>query len=200
MIYLSGHVCSFRHPRLGFILTPDMGNRIPENTTVAADNACFSNPGAFSETRYLIHLIKFAPERTLFATAPDVLGDHQATVERSLPMLARIREMGYKAAFVAQDGWDEATTPWESLDALFVGGSTEFKFRAGRLAAQAAKARGKWVHMGRVNSEDRLRAAAAIGCDSADGTFLRFGPDTNLPKLTRWLDALDTEPMMREPI
>ena len=50
-----------------------------------------------------------------------------------------------------------------------------------------AKARLKWVHMGRVNSLRRLRYASAIGCDSADGTYLRFGPDVNLPTLQGWL-------------
>ncbi len=30
------------------------------------------------------------------------------------------------------------------------------------------------------------RYAAAIGCDSADGTYLTFGPDVNLPRLLSW--------------
>lgn len=30
-----------------------------------------------------------------------------------------------------------------------------------------------------------------IGCDSADGTYLAYGPDTNLPKLETWLRKLD---------
>jgi hypothetical protein len=47
--------------------------------------------------------------------------------------------------------------------------------------------------MGRVHSLDRLRAAVGIGCDSADGTFLRFGPDTNWPRLKYWLDHLDEQ-------
>lgn len=196
MIYLSGHVCAARHPRLGFLLTPDMGNRIPDDVPVAADNACYSNPAGFSEARFLIHLLRFPVDRTLFAVAPDVVGDHQATIDRALPMLPRIRDMGYKAAFCAQDGWNEETTPWDEFDVLFIGGSTEFKFRGGRLAASVARKRGKWVHMGRVNSMERLRAAASIGCDSADGTFLRFGPDINTPKMLGWLEALDESPCL----
>ena len=197
MIYLSGHICAARHPRLGFILTPDMGNRVPSDAPVAADNACYSNPAGYSDDRYLRRLAAF-PKNCLFATAPDVVGDHEATVTRSRAMLRRIRDAGRKAAFCAQDGWTERTTPWDEFDVLFVGGTTAFKFRAGRQAVRAAKRRGKKVHMGRVNSMDRLRAAAAIGCDTADGTFLRFGPDANLPKLMAWLDELDTQPMMAE--
>jgi len=45
-----------------------------------------------------------------------------------------------------------------------------------------------------VNSLERLRAARSIGCDSADGTFLRFGPDVNWPRLSRWLNDLDQQP------
>lgn len=40
--------------------------------------------------------------------------------------------------------------------------------------------------MGRVNSERRYRYALAIGCDSADGTYLTFGPDQNLPDVLAW--------------
>lgn len=55
-----------------------------------------------------------------------------------------------------------------------------------RALVAEAKRRGKWVHMGRVNSGKRFRYAAAIGCDSVDGTYLTNGADTNLPKLLAW--------------
>jgi hypothetical protein len=196
MIYLSGCVCSARHPRLGFLITPDMGNRVPEGVPVAGDNACFANPDTYSDERYLDRLSHAEASRWLFAPAPDVVGDHAATVARSGPMLRRIRDAGIKAAFCAQDGWDESTTPWDEFDALFIGGTTGFKFRGGRDAAKAAKARGKWVHMGRVNSLVRLRAAASIGCDSADGTHIRFEPDVAAPRVMAWLDQLSREPML----
>lgn len=38
-----------------------------------------------------------------------------------------------------------------------------------------------------VNSLRRLDLARDIGCHSADGTYLAFGPDQNLPKLLAWL-------------
>lgn len=194
MIYLSGAIINYRHPNLGFIMTPDMGNGIPSDAVVAADNACFNNPDKYSDERYEAFLSEMPRDRTLFATAPDVLRNHEATVARSTPMLRRLRVLGFKPAFVAQDGWDEKTTPWDEFDVLFIGGSTEFKFRGGRDAVQAAHRYNKTVHMGRVNSLDRLRAAASIGCDSADGTFIKFGPDKNLPKVLRWLEDLHVQP------
>jgi hypothetical protein len=198
MIYLSGHVGAMRHSRLGVMLTPDNRHAVPDGAAFAIDNGCFTNPGRYSDERYLQYLSRFPADRCLFATAPDVVGDHVATVERSLPMLRRIRAAGFPAAFCAQDGWAEDTTPWGEFDVLFVGGSTGFKFRDGRLAVYAAKRRGKRAHMGRVNSGTRLAAAAAIGCDSADGNFLRFGPTVNTPRLAAWLDRLVREPMLSD--
>jgi hypothetical protein len=93
-------------------------------------------------------------------------------------------------------GWEDPLTCscdwWREFDALFVGGSTEWKL--GEDAAwlvQQARGRDKWVHMGRVNSLRRLRYAHRIGCQSVDGTFLAFGPDLNLARLCGWLPALD---------
>lgn len=56
-----------------------------------------------------------------------------------------------------------------------------------------ARGRGKWVHMGRVNTRARLRRARDVGCDSVDGTLLAQGAERNLPPLLRWLDALEME-------
>lgn len=194
MIYLSGCKVRHRHPRLGFLMTPDRGDSVPTDTWVAADNACFANPKAYTDQRYFKFLQKMPIERTLFATAPDVLGDHKATVGRSLPVLREICLMGFKAAFVAQDGWQEHDTPWDDFDVIFIGGSTKFKFRDGRKAVVAARRRGKRVHMGRVNSLDRLRASVSIGCDSADGNLLKFGPDVNWPRVKYWLDHITDKP------
>jgi len=47
-----------------------------------------------------------------------------------------------------------------------------------------------------VNSLRRLRYAEAIGCDSADGTFLTFAPDANFVRLMRWINHMDTEQAM----
>src|SRR5690348_2631004 len=130
LIYLSGALGpgdKFSHPNLGFMMTPDMGNRVPGgDCRLGADNACFNNPENYSDERYEKFLHKMPRQRTLFATAPDVVGDHEATVAKSIPMLRRLRFLGFKPAFIAQDGWEEDSTPWNELECLFVGGSTEF--------------------------------------------------------------------------
>jgi hypothetical protein len=174
---------------IGMMATPAEG-RSPEPYPVwAADNGCFGKgfPGEPAWTAWLEKLSPHA-DRCLFATAPDVVGDAQATLDRSLPHLPAIRAMGYPAALVAQDGLEDLEVPWDAFDVLFIGGSTDWKLgpAARRLVAEA-KARCKWVHMGRVNSRRRWSYAEYLGCDSVDGTFLAFGPDVNLPRLASWI-------------
>ena len=169
------------------IETPHPGSKRPEGVTWCADNGAYSDK--FNEAKWWAFLVSKAPDASTcaFAVAPDVVGDAAATQARSAPWLARIRALGYPVAYVAQDGLEDLTVPWDAIDVLFIGGTTAWKLgpHARTLAAQA-KTRGKRVHMGRVNSERRYRYAAAIGCDSADGTYLTFGPDVNLPQLLAW--------------
>lgn len=183
---------------IGYIDTPAQGNKRPEGVTWCADNGCYSDK--WDEAKWWKFLVDnaYAAKECLFAVAPDVVGDALATTIRSRPWLAKIRELGYPVAYVAQDGIEglRGTTvsggltfpiPWSSFDCLFIGGTTEWKLGpVARDLVTEAKRRGKWVHMGRVNSERRYEYARAIGCDSADGTYLTFGPDANLPKLLAW--------------
>jgi len=44
-----------------------------------------------------------------------------------------------------------------------------------------------------VNSLKRLRLARNAGAHSADGTFVAYGPDVNIPKVAKWMRTLATE-------
>jgi hypothetical protein len=112
-------------------------------------------------------------------------------------VLPLIRQAGYHAALVAQDGFENLAIEWGAFDALFIGGSTAWKLSAAAADAMGeARRRGKWVHVGRVNSGRRLRAVDAMGANSVDGTYLRFGPDVNLPRMERWLEDLERAPSL----
>jgi len=167
---------------------------------VAVDTGLYSTKGAraFRLADYLRFLAEAAPWRAkcLFATAPDVVGDWAATWALARPVLPLLREAGYKAALVAQDGLERLPAP-EEWDALFVGGTTAYKLSetAYRLQREA-KERGKWTHLGRCNSERRLRAAAMAGYDSCDGTCLAFNPPLYLTEIPRWLDRLRSQPRL----
>lgn len=174
--------------RLACMTTPAQGNRVPDGAWWAADNGVYGTgyPGDEAWLEWLTTR-PYDRGRCLFATAPDVVGDAAATLARSRRWLPVLRSLGYRAGFVAQDGAQDAGVPWDDVDALFLGGSTGWKLsgHAERLA-RAARDRGKWVHMGRVNSWRRWQVAEAWGCDSCDGTYLAFGPDQLLPAVLGW--------------
>ncbi len=175
---------------VGLLLNPRTGLERRHRHEVfryfAIDNGCFSASLKFEIHKYLGWL-ESLPRRALFAVAPDVLCDAAAALQRSALPLEAIRALGFKAALVAQNGLEACEVPWESFDALFIGGDTRWKLsRDAALLAIEARRRGKWVHMGRVNSERRLRHARTIGCHSVDGNFLRCAPDGNVERLDRW--------------
>lgn len=180
---------------LGFIDTPKQQNIRPADIAWCADNGCFGK-GYPGDDRWLAWLDKHSGDADTcwFATAPDVVGNAAATLERSRPYLPKIRALGYRAALVAQDGLDELEIPWSEFDVLFLGGTDEFKL--GSICAEItteAVERGKRVHCGRVNSYKRLSYARRIGCSSADGTFITYAPDHNLGRMMRWYDKLELE-------
>lgn len=197
IIYLSGAIRAELEgdPRFGYLMTPNMGNKAPVGTW-GADTGCFSKAGvqSFNFDAYLRWLRARPAGSCVFATAPDVVGDAAATITRSLPALPAIARAGFKRGFVGQDGLENLTVPWDQFDAFFLGGSTEWKLSAAAaMLTFEAKRRGKWVHMGRVNSYRRLKYAACIDCDSADGTFLKFAPQENYGRMCGWFDKLALE-------
>ena len=197
-IYLSGAIRQelVGKPEFGFMRTPYMGNKEIRGVQWAADNGCYSSKGEreFNLDAYLSWLKMQEIETCLMATAPDKVGDAIETLHRSLPILKPIRDLGYPVAFVGQDRIEETIVPWDEFDVFFIGGTTDWKL--GPIAKQyaiEARERGKWLHMGRVNSLKRYRYAMSIGCDSVDGTFLCFGPTKNLPRLFSWVEQLRRE-------
>lgn len=199
-MYLTGNLSQGVRPlldsgRIGLMNTPKNAYRVAENWVWAADNGCFGK-GYPGDERWLAWLDSFTADqisRCLFATAPDVVGDGQASLARSLPWLPTIRERSYPVALVTQDGMKPEHIPWGQVDWLFIGGSDKHKLGPeSKTLIGAALNEGKRIHVGRVNSRQRFRAMAALGCHSVDGTYLGFGPSTNLPHLLSWLDEHET--------
>lgn len=165
----------------------------------AADNGCYAAGDRFDAAAWLLWLDSLPREQCLFATAPDVVGDAVATLQRSA-YLSLIRRLGFPAAFVAQDGAEDLDLPWVMIDVLFIGGTTRWKLdRAARVASQAHE-RSVPVHMGRVNSLRRLRAAELMGCRSADGTYVgfraRLSADLGEREVGGWLAELERAPLL----
>lgn len=198
-LYLSGFAGkeAQANQRLGFLLTPSMGNLPADllHRPWAADTGCFTLGERFEMGAYITWLtVRMKPYQfsCLFVTAPDVVGNAKKTWEKSAPWLDALRHLGWKVALVAQNGIEHTTIEWDRFDALFIGGSTRWKVSpVVEWLVKEAKSRGKYVHMGRVNSWKRLWLAHQWGCDSVDGTFLVFGPAKNTPRVERWLNDLE---------
>jgi hypothetical protein len=192
-ILVNGATASLRqHPRpfFGVLISPRQRGTPERNLwpgcVWAADNDAFSG---FDPEAFISMLAQYADHRAScrFVAVPDVVADAAATRARFDRWSPVVATHGYPLAFVAQDGLTIAACPWEQFDALFIGGSTAFKLGPeARQLVGWAKALGKWVHMGRVNSARRLRYAEMIGCDSVDGSgFSRF-PDEMRGRADRW--------------
>lgn len=166
------------------MVTPDEGKAPVGGVPWALDNGCFS--ARWSPERWLATLARHQDQPgCLFAVVPDLVADARATNSMWCRWMHAVLRYGYRAAYVLQDGCQGIPL---GASVAFIGGSTDWKLGPEARALVAhAKERRLWVHMGRVNSQRRLQYAAAIGCDSVDGTFLAFGPDTNLPRLKRYL-------------
>ena len=183
-----------RHPdHLGHLLTPNNRNSVASiqktGLPYAADNGAFSG---FDPVRFRRFLTRIAGQpRCLFVVCPDVVGDARATLALFGEWVLEVRLAGHPVAFVGQDGAEDLVLSWDDFDAWFVGGSTKWKLsQASADLAAEARQRGKWVHVGRVNSLRRLRAAYDMGADSCDGSSpSRYG-DKYIGNFVRWLACI----------
>jgi len=125
----------------------------------------------------------------LFAVAPDVVGNARATLKQFGVWSHIIRSIGFPVALAAQDGLEDLEIPWDGFEALFVGGSTEWKLsEAVAELIREAKRRGKWTHMGRVNSTHRTSRLREF-VDSVDGTAWAKHPTEYAVQWQKWLDG-----------
>ena len=106
--------------------------------------------------------------KPVFVCLPDIVGDALRTLELFDAFKTMTADL--PRALVLQDGIANHRIPWTELSAVFVGGSDAFKISPECInAVKTAKMLGKWVHVGRVNTPDRLANWLDIG-DSLDGS------------------------------
>ena len=174
-------------------VTKNMVNRMGVKI-IGIDNGCYSRPEKYDDEKYLNYLTNLNLQHSLFATAPDVVGDYKKTRKRSKPMFKKIRNIGYKVAYVGQDCEDGNKLNFKLFDCLFIGGTTEWKLSQDAYKlVQLAKQNGKWIHMGRVNSYKRMRVAGAIGVDSVDGTYICWKSKERSKQLHSWVNNINDQ-------
>ena len=192
MIYMSPqNNIAGRAREFGQMLTPKSGRATPRGIW-CADNGVFT--GQYRFGAYFSWLWAMRPYRgeCAFVPAPDVVSDARATRLRYWMTAPLIKAMGYPVAYVAQD--DQENMAFPPMDAVFIGGSTDWKMSpAADACIRAGQASGAWVHVGRVNSIKRIRHFKLVGVDSVDGTALTYAPDVYYRLFGR---ALKQNPLM----
>jgi len=155
--------------------TPATGYARRDGVTWVMDNGCFSN---FDEAAFLrMANVAISDPDCLWFAMPDVVGSHTDTIHNFNVYVHKIGkqwiprpDFSKKAAFVIQDGCNKNDIPWARIRAVFLGGTTKFKMsREAWVILEEAKKRGKWVHVGRVNTPPRIAYFHGLA-DSIDGS------------------------------
>lgn len=205
MLFVSGATTTTArfadHPALGRLVQPRSWNRID---TVArsgmpwgADNDALAgvNPDAY--LRMLDVIARSPRDQLKFVAAPDavertpegIVGSWEGTLWLWRCWRPALVARELPPAIVLQDGATPETVPWDELAAVFVGASTRWKLsRTAELLVRMARARGLWVHIGRVNTFGRLARVEAMGAHSFDGSQFSKFPDKYIPPFLARLD------------
>lgn len=136
----------------------------------AIDNGAFSG---FDKKAFLKLLERESERKSQckFLAVPDVVGSARRTLEVFDNWYPKLES--WSLALVAQDGQEDLPIPWDYIQAIFIGGSTEWKLsHCAQNIIKTAQLLGKWVHVGRVNSPKRFERFEALKVDSIDGTGL----------------------------
>jgi hypothetical protein len=142
------------------------------NDMFAIDNGAYANFNWATFTALLARE-KANQGRCRWVAAPDVVGSALRTAELWEHLTPTLLEQGWPMLYVCQDGQESLPIPWRHCLGVFIGGTTKWKESPyAEQCIKCAKAQGKWVHMGRVNTPARYEWAENLGVDSIDGTGL----------------------------
>lgn len=176
---------------LGCLPTPAAGNSPASLAQIglpmAADNGCYNG----LDSRAFVVMLNDFREAGVgldWVAVPDVVGDAGATLRLWGRWEPVVRAFGFRPCLVLQDGLSRYDLDLFDPPAVFIGGSTDWKMGAeARNMATDWRAKGRPVHMGRVNSCRRIEYAVRIGCTSCDGSGFSKWPDTRIPLGMRWI-------------
>ena len=155
----------------GQLLTPLTGYRNWEGVC-AGDNGAYSGLDRRKFLRFCKRQESFI-DLFRFLAMPDCVGNARRTNElyRYFIELPELQPWRHKWAYVAQDGLEDMDINWSSINALFIGGTNEFKDSASAYdICKTAKAMNVYTHVGRVNQWKRYKQFMDLGCDSCDGS------------------------------
>ncbi len=165
------HYLAGKHEgKVGWIFSPG-GFHVPRHwIPYAVDNGKFSvwSKGAeWQESKFiaLLDRCRLSAFKPLWVVVPDEVANRSETLRLWDEWEPRLRKYRWPLAFVVQDGMTPADVP-ESADVVFVGGTTDWKWRNVERFSYAFPR----VHVGRVNWPDKLEFCESVGVESCDGT------------------------------
>ena len=174
---------------------PKMRRLVSEGVDWCIDNDAYSRGFMPDEFFPWLESVKAYRDTCLFVAVPDVVGDSIQTLDNWRHWLRFFD--GWPVAFVAQDGQENLPLPTD-YDALFVGGTTEWKVSPGAVQCiKRAQSNGKHIHIGRVNWLRRYNLFRVLdGSDSftCDGTRSRF--DGREKTHAKWKEYMAQEPLV----
>lgn len=175
------HYFAGKYPgKIGWCISPDGWKNPPTYMPYALDNGSFIDwqPALFMEM--LCKSTKF--HRPLFIVVPDMVADPEITLRKWHYWHLRIAPFG-PLAFACQDGMEPENVP-QKATCCFIGGTTRWKLKN----AHRFKGISPCLHIGRVNTYQRLRWAEEIGADSVDGTGWFRGDKDQRAGLIEWFE------------
>lgn len=182
------HYWAGLYGNLGHLYSPG-GQRGPfEHLPYALDNGAYSAylRQAAWDAQVFRQLLKWAADseiQPMWVACPDVVADTQRTLAQWDSWAQEIRAHGFKAALVVQDGMTDQDIAATEADALFIGGSTDWKWSNLYRLCELHPT----VHVGRVNGYRGLVKCRDAGASSVDGTGWFRGDQTQLAGLKQFL-------------
>ncbi len=180
-IYLSNHSSPELHylagkfGRIGWLLTPEGFKACKPRHWIplAFDNGAFSayqNGTEFDEQAWINMVENIAKEKINpeWVLIPDKVGDKMGTLAMFFKYRMYVSKHDWPVAIAVQDGMVASDIPC-TVDAIFVGGTDSFKWKSLPMWRQAFP--DKILHVGRVNSLEKLVVCEKNEVDSVDGTY-----------------------------
>lgn len=145
-----------------------------EGMPYALDNgawSAFQQGCAFDEDAFMRAVDKLG-EGADWIVLPDIVAGGLKSLDYSLTWLEKLRGLPTRLLIAVQDGMeiDDVRSLLSPAVGIFVGGTTEWKVATTVAWGSVARRRNCYLHVGRVNSDKRIRICAAAGANSIDGT------------------------------
>lgn len=189
------HLWAGRYPgNLGHLYTPARKERVRPWLPYVLDNGRFAEAVKgipFDESGFITHLERYAwlEQKPLWVVVPDVPFDGTETLKWWEIWAPRLQQYELPLAMAVQDGMSVTDVLSLGPDVVFVGGTTEWKWRT---VADWANAFPR-VHVGRVNSPTKLHELNSLGVESCDGSGWFRGRSPQVVGLARFLASINSE-------